>query len=354
MLSARSAFLTVIGFLTLLSPLSLLWAGGLVEVGSVQRAVLFDSQVRQHSQMLLEHSTSGAAAADQVRKLERVARGPALSASQRDAVFYEYVRRLRQEPPDSVPPAVMAWLQAYQPQAVTRHPESASYLVALFDVAAAASGLANQWQFQAAADALADTKPTALPALLDTYRPEPTDPWSNGIRWALPALPPKRLDWLAQALTESSPQPHLLAYVHLARQSAADLLAVLPALSGPQTSALLQAAIRQWPAQAQLALMQQTLEHADSGVAALAMAQMTDLVAGNDQAKLTWGEQLLGLLDDEVLGANAALQLARMPEVNWLEQGGANLELSERARQRLELMAELEPQVQTRQQGGLR
>lgn len=274
-------------------------------------------------------------------KIEELRVDPELSPAERDAVLHGYLERLRGFPPGTVSSGVLKRLAAMPPLAVTGHEEGPHHLVALFNLAAAARGLANEWawregfrQVTAAGDDAAIAGGFAsLPADSPKYR---------GMYAALEELPGYRLDELAlECATMPLGCGPARAGIELARGNVDWLESWITAAHASELAPKLPDLRRQLPREAADALMRAALRHRDEGIAAWAMSDLTDHLPKSRQSRRQWGAQLVGLLDDPSLGGAAALQLARMDSEDWL-QAAASRPLGEAGRRRLELLAEME------------
>lgn len=315
-----------------------------VRVAAAEQARLFAPAVREGAAALAKLTRADAGADAITAELESVAGHPGLSPAERDAVLYDYVRRLRSDPAGTAPEAVLKWLQAYRPQAVRRHDESANYWIALFNVRAAAIGLENQWTYETARSDLLDGGPEQATSMLTRFAANPGGPYAAGLRSALFEAQPGVLAALAErSATDQGLTDSLLPYLMLAR-GRIDRLAARIVDTPPQIAAdVLSRAGRELPPGDAATLLKAAMQHPDPGVGAMAMARITDGMLDDPERQAEWGAQMLELLADEKLGAAAALQLSRMGAVDWLEKAAGRMRSDNPVLlQRLELMAELE------------
>lgn len=315
-----------------------------VRVSAAEQARLFAPAVREGAAALAELTRADAGADAITAELKSVTDHPGLSPAERDAVLYDYVRRLRSDAPGTAPEAVLEWLQAYRPQAVRRHDESANYWIALFNVRAAAIGLENQWTYETARSDLLDGGLEQVTSMLTRYVADPGGPYAGGLRSALFEAQPGMLAALAErsaadpGLTDS-----LLPYLMLAR-GGIDQLAARIVDTPPQIAAdVLSRAARELRPGDAATLLKAAMQHPDPGVGAMAMARITDSMLDDPERQAEWGKQMLDLLTDEKLGSSAALQLSRIGAADWLEKAAGRMRSDDPVLlQRLELMAELE------------
>lgn len=326
-------------------------AGSPVLVPGEARSALFQSEVRHRSDELTDLAEFAAGDAAIVAELETVLADPDLDPVSKDAVLYEFVRQLRQLEPWSVGPDVFEWLRGHQPLAVRLHEESPVHTVALFNVAAAAHGLHNQWTFEAARTRWRDVRGAVSAESLAIFLVDPDSPRARGYLSAIPDLSPAALDHLAGLVEADSmlSATALLPRLELARGNT-DRVTRWLAQADPRLvhATMREAAAVLDPAEA-VAVFRGALQHQDSSMRALALAQVSDVVvAWNPLARETWQDELIELLPDPQLGAGAALQLARLADSAWLERQRERQDLPAEVRQRLDLVESLKPMLDQR------
>lgn len=322
------------------------WSGDPVWVEPDTRAQVASPAVDRRADALLERTLSGADTRSLVAEITDIRNDSSLLQSERDAVLFSYIERLREFSPASAPEALLDWLADVTPLAVTAHEEGAHYPVALFNVAAAARGLANEWAWRSGHETVAGRETLPLSTLADKLgRNPPGGPEYRGTRYAIQRMPVERLDALAlQCAAALDGCGGARPDIELARGNVDWLQDWLTAASAQDVIPRLRQARSQLPHERATDLIRTALEHKDPGIAAWAMSDLTAHLPKDVAARLEWGRRLLDLLDDPDLGGAAALQLARMGGDDWLE-AAATKTLTEGGLRRLELLAELEVAV---------
>lgn len=307
------------------------------------RAVAASPAVERRADALLERTLSGGDARALVAEIREVRGDTSLIPAERDAVLLGYIERLREFSPGTAPETVLEWLADAPPLAVTVHEEGAHFPVALFNVAAAARGLANEWAWRRGHEAVAGRDPLPLSTLADQLAQNtPGSPEYRGMRYAVQRMPVERLDVLAlHCASGLDGCGKMRADIELARGNVGWLQQWLLAASPRNVIPRLKLVRIQLPPGGASKVIRTALEHRDPGVAAWAMNDLTAHLPKDRAARQQWGSALLDLLDDPDLGGAAALQLARMDGDDWLEAAAAKT-LTEHGRRRLELLAELE------------
>ncbi len=299
--------------------------------------------VEEHIDSLLELTLDQAGSREILAAVATIRSDTTLPPEQRDAALYGYLQRLRDHPPGTAPSAVLEQLSHTAPLAVVGHEEAPWHQVALFNIAAAARGLANEWSWRDGHERVRATPPAGAASLageLDALSAD--DPRYRGMLAAVAELPGQRLDALALhcASTPGGCGP-ARADIELARHNS-DWLASWASAAPPSDLLPRLARVRRHlPRKDANDLMRAALSHRDRGVAAWAMSDLTSHLPKDSSLRREWGERLIGLLDDPALGGAAALQLARMDSEDWLE-AAARRPLSENARRRLDLLAQME------------
>jgi hypothetical protein len=308
------------------------------------RWTAISSEVEARIESLLETSLSDAGKVSS--RIDELRVDPGLSPAERDAVLYGYLQRLRRLPPGTLPSFILDRLSAMPPLAVTGHEEGPHHPVPLFNVAAAARGLANEWDWREGFEQVTRSADTA--ALAGALATAPADGARyRGMVAALEQLPRYRHDELALqcASTPIGCGPGRVE-IELARGNVGWLETWIASAQAPELAAQLPGLRRQLAREAADALMLVAMQHPDKSIAALAMSDLTDHLPKSPQIRREWGTHLVGLLDDPALGGAAALQLARMDNEDWL-QAAASRPLGEAGRRRLELLAELESALES-------
>ena len=280
---------------------------------------------------LLDMTRAGQSGAAVVTALQAAASDPQLDGVQRDALLFEYLAGLRELSQAQVPAAVLDWLVDYQPQAWSRHPESATALVPTFAIAAAADGLRNQWRYDSArAAVLASADPAALVAL---WQGQGDGPEREGVWAALSALPRKRLLALAVQVdalraeataragdrvperSERAIDSDLAGLALAARVLAGEGVGMAEVLvdAEPRVIArLLVESERRMPAEVGVQVARAALRHPDPGTRGLALTAVGRAMVRMPGRASEWRDELLGLLGDAEIGSAAALHLARL------------------------------------------
>jgi hypothetical protein len=310
-----------------------------VHVPPEARSTAVSSEVEARIDSLLDISLPGSSGV--LASIKRLRKNPALSPAERDAVLYGYLQRLRRLPPGTLPSFVVDRLAAMPPLAVTGHEEGPHHPVPLFNIAAAARGLANEWNWREGFRQVTGSADTAVLAGALATAPAEGARY-RGMAAALKRLPHHRLDELAlQCASTSFGCGPARIEVELARGNVDWLASWIASAQAPELAAVLPGLRRQLARHAADTLMHVALQHPDPGIAAWAMSDLTDHLPKSPRRRSEWGAHLVGLLDDPALGGAAALQLARMDNEDWL-QAAASHPLGETGRRRLELLAEME------------
>ncbi|MEE4175751.1 MAG: hypothetical protein V2I57_16020 [Xanthomonadales bacterium] len=308
--------------------------------GEVLATVDVDPVVDQLYQMTVAGAESAL-----LETLERTRQRPDWPEPARDLAIYEFTRNLGALPADSVPPTVIAYLQAYPATTWVPHDDHPQGLVPLFNVRAAAAGLTHQWQREAAlleGLALLRSNPRGL---IDAFAIEIEPSVHAGYLQALEQATPDQLGALsADARNRIQADPTLTPLAGRAALRVRDLPTLEAALrhgAGDAVHRLLHDAAAVLPRSDRLDLLQRTLGSGRGDAANLAIAALYPDLAGEDAAD----EALIARLGDPDLGAGAALALARSPSLatrQTLEALAATRDrpASRRARLALQLLDE--------------
>lgn len=317
------------------------------------RAPLLTTEIHLAADALIGETLQKDHAPDLLSSLSALYRDRTTPAIEREAILHEYLQRLRALPPGSVPPEVLDWFQALPPLVLTGHEEGPHHPVPLFNLAASAAGLSNQWAWQRGYDLIAGPAATApahsVPAMA---RAERDSPGTRGMRAAIAMLPVDRLRELAFGCAATAGGcGHLRPDIELARGNLAWVESWMATAPAGSVLPRLRQARRHLPPQAAERLMTAAVSHPDAGVAAWALSDITSHLPKAADGREAWGQALLAWLGDDRLGAAAALQLARIHPPDWLLEAAAG-EPDERIRRRLELVAEMDYALQAAEPGG--
>jgi hypothetical protein len=310
-------------------------------------------EVSERADALLDRTLAAGDARDLLRALQAVHSDTRLTAVERDAVLHGYLQRLRRQAPGTAPADVLEWLAGLQPMTVIGHEEGAHRDVPLFNIEAAARGLANEWAWRAGYGAIIGSlveSPRTLARQLDSL--PPSDPRARGMISAMPRTHAGRLDAIAMhCATLPSGCAKARAPLELARGNVEWLRSWLAgAPAGDVVPILRQARLQRTSGEAD-ALARAALEHPDKGVAAWALNDLTVHLPKAAGERKAWGRRLVDLLEDGDLGAAAALQIARLDTDDWIEAAAAR-PLSDLASRRLELATEAAAKLENARDGG--
>lgn len=283
---------------------------------------LFTAPVRDRAMDLLARTQASPGSVRQA--LETLVQDPEVDAVTADAVLFDYIRRLRSEPPGSAPPEVLTFLQQHRPRAVQVHPESAAGRMPLFDVAGSARGLENQWRHQGAAHEFLGAGPARKTAMMQSAT---TGPETNGIRTVLDRLPEPELESLLVRMEENPGLDQWIVETAMAAKREGIVVERMAEANPADASRWIRAAMESLPDAGRMPVLRAGLAHPDPGVRGLAMARITDALSDADTSqRKAWRDELLPRLAAPDTGAAAALQLARVAGEEWLatqhEQAG--------------------------------
>lgn len=275
---------------------------------------LFAPEVRDRATALVERTRVSPGTVPEA--LDALAQDREVNPVTADAVMYDYIRRLRAEPPGSAPPEVLVFLKQYQPRAVQVHPESVAGRIPLFDVAGAARGLDHQWRHHSALEEFQNADPSRR---LELMQAATAGPEAAGIRVALRRLPKSELDSLMTRMTGSPGHDDWVVETALAAGRGDEVAARIAGASPGDASRWIRGAMETLPDTELIPLLRAGLVHSDPGVQGLAMARITDRLEDADAAdRAAWRDDLLTRLADPDTGSAAALQLARVADDEWL------------------------------------
>ena len=294
---------------------------------ALRAAAAGDNQ--QEVQLWLNQIDSGQAAEVlQALQSSEAAGSPAFEAQLHSLALF-----LAEAPLDAANDQLLAWLENYPSAVLVAHEESATYAVPLFPVAAAAKGSRTEWQ-RRMAEQEANTLPADPQRWIDAYlAADPAE--QQGMEQALHAASPDALAGLAGRLQIQLPaQPQLAMPAGIVAGSLADeqlFLAAVQQSQGAATvevlrlaswrldsaqrsqllNALLAPHLTETPATPRA---ESTAETGEAPTAEPAAALGIALLAPGLHSNPTISQHLLELLDDQELGAAAALALAGHPD----------------------------------------
>lgn len=272
---------------------------------------------------------------------------PDWSHAELDAMRHHFLDTLRVAGPGAAPGEVITWLAQQPAGAWVGHEEGRHHAIPLFNLAAAARGLENQWRWERGYAAI-EIEPDPARLADDLARLPGNDPRSRGMRVGLSRADRARLDELATACaTRLGGCGPARADIELARGGIDWLEAWVTVAPPSEVSARLAMLDRRLPRDSARRILSAAMGHPDPSVAARSLSHFAAIVPKDEAARRAWGDRLVGLLDHEALGAAAALQLATLDEGDWIEAAAAQ-PMSERARRRLSLIADAQAVLQQR------
>jgi hypothetical protein len=312
-----------------LCPIGSLLAGNLPNwdrIAALQAAAIEDSQQQVH-QWLQQINTGQAA-----EVLDAVQHSPATGTPAFEYQLHSLALFLAEAVPEANADRLLAWLENYPSVVLVAHEESASHGVPLFPVAAAAKGSRVEWQRRTAqqqtGQLMADPQ-----RWIEAYlaaSPAGQQGLEQGLRMASPDAVASMAGILQQQLAG---HPQLALPAGIVAGSLADealFLAALQHSQGASTVQILRQANWQLDAVQRSQLFGEILDLSKAGkgadpaapvanpVAAQVAAQVTalsiSLLAPGLHSNPAVSQRLLQLLDDEALGAAAALALAGHPD----------------------------------------
>jgi hypothetical protein len=279
-----------------------------------------------------------------VQLLVELSRDTELLPLERDEVLIAFIDRLRVMPPASVGPATLQYLLEYRPQAVRPDEHRPVVPVPVHNVGAAAQGLINNWRRQEAAYAGAVLLTRDPSALVQAYALHAEAPVRRGLLSALGSATRGQLEMISfMALSAMDQEPALAELAGEAALLLGDARALEQLVRTGQGSAvthILRASRQRLSPDQVERLLDTAIEQAAPEVAAVAIAELAPVLAGRRGVE----DRLFDLLDDDTLGATAALTLTRNPSDTTLVRLGElirsadNTLAAKRARLALELV----------------
>jgi hypothetical protein len=307
------------------------------------RTTALNAGVRSRAAELLDNSLARPSAPAIIARLRDARSDPAFSPVEQDALIHAYLSELRELSPEAVPREVLEWIRDLRPRAVMGHEEGRHHPVPVFNIAAEAQGLLNQWAWQDGHDAVAGPNRLAVERLTAVLAETPQhEPRARGMRRGLQRLTRPELDRLAAACAATpSGCGTARADIELARGHSGWLVSWLAVAAPSDALPRLREVRRSWSREAAHALILSAVSHPDPGVAGWAISDISRYLPKDAEFRRDWGARLVDLLGDEQKGSAAALQLARIDTEDWIEAAAAR-PLGDLARQRLSLIAEAE------------
>lgn len=273
---------------------------------AMQLAASVDTGTRV--EQLMQHTVSGSTP-EALKLLEQTSRQPGWPGAARDLAVHRYAERLRELPASAVSPELLSWLEAYTPLTWVQHEDHAGGSTPLLNTRATIAGVQNDWRREEstlAGLALVNAGPRAL---ADSWVMETHPAVRAGYLQALEQARPAQRQALTRHATERAAQNPALAilagWAALLDGDLASLEVLLLMPGHADTARLLREAAPLMSAEATSALLMALAEHGPASTAALAIAELYD------QAGPEAREWMLQRLADPVLGASAALALAR-------------------------------------------
>lgn len=310
-----------------------------VMVPASEQARLWDGAVRHRAADLMRETVELDADA-LVARLAALGSDPALDAVAADAILFAYAESLRRMPVRDIPDAAIEWLRAYSPRAWRRHDESASALVPLFNLPAAAVGLAHEKRYARSYDLMLNADPSKYPVLLQAYVESQDRPTRRGMEMAVVALPAAASDELMRLVkdrpaVEFSPLHVELLIARHETEALSGLMATAPAA---RATDLINRGLAALSSTEVMAVGCAAFDHPDPGVRGVAIARTAAIAADDPTLRRAWLEHIAALLSDASVASAVAMQLAQWPEeayadaVNHLKRAGRS---ADAARDRL-------------------
>ncbi|MDH3925205.1 MAG: hypothetical protein OET41_11415 [Xanthomonadales bacterium] len=266
-----------------------------------------------------------------MRALTGMSSDPDLTAPSRDYMVYSFTLGLGDMRADAVSSEVMGWLAAYKPATWVAHEEHPRMAVPLFNVRAAAQGVANGWERQKALDS-AERALGEQPAQFISEYLAATQAGQRGYIDALERVPFEKtleLSRLALEMLAGSPElTHLAARAAIASGSSELLRRSIALGQGPGLARAFKDAAAELSAEESASLLEDVMEKESDSKAALAIA----LLAPGTLADPAVRDLMFNAMADQNLGASVALVLGSSadPEIqsrlSEIATGGAGLE----------------------------
>jgi hypothetical protein len=248
-----------------------------------------------------------------LESLLAIEQDPALTAPARDYLMFNFAAGLSDLDPETVEPALLDYLSAYQARTLVAHDEHPGMAVPLFNVTAAAAGVRNHWHRQQAAAQAEKLLRGPADSWVSTYLME-NQAGRRGFLDALQFSSGAELRGLGQAaLARLEEWPELTLLVARAGLRSGDTSLLRQAIargSGPDLSQALRAAARDLSAEECIGLLEHSLRQDSDTKAALAIAHLAPARLGDPAVQ----DLLFSTLADQSLGAAAALVLGASPD----------------------------------------
>lgn len=243
-------------------------------------------------------------------RLSRTLSDASLTPTQRDEITFRLIRSLRDGPPASLSEAVLKILRSHQPVAKMDHMDDPRGTARRYPIPAALSGLEQRWRHEEGLATGATLLAVAPGELPDEYLAQAHPMIRLGLVDALDNSSRDQLEAVATALLGRLPSEAALtamcAKAATLTRSPELLEALLIHGAGPRIASALREAVSYLEPRQAERLLDAAIAGSSIENAALALAKLSPLLAGNTRNE----DRLLGLLHDRALGSAAALALA--------------------------------------------
>lgn len=284
------------------------------------RAVALQAAAVEEGQQQVDAWLQQIDAGQAIEVLDALQHSAATGTPAFEAQLHALALSMAEAAPNAANEQLLGWLENYSPEVLVAHEESSSYGVPLFPVNAAAKGARHEWQRRMAEQQAGQLLADPLRWIEAYLAASPAG--KQGLEQALGAANPDDLAALAEALqSRVVAKPELAMPAGIAAGNLADHSLFLTALQHSQGAATVQI-LRQanWRLDASqrsqlfnglLALPESaSAADEDSDKAALGISLLAPGLYSNPAVS----NRLLELLDDQQLGAAAALALAGHPD----------------------------------------
>ncbi|MGD9020407.1 MAG: hypothetical protein PVF46_01300 [Lysobacterales bacterium] len=300
------------------------------------RSVAFEQAVREAGDV-----ATLADAASTLERLQDLEARPDWPLPAREAALHRFTRSLAELPRDAVATEVLQHLLAYQARTLVPHEERLGAWVPLFNIRAAAMGVENTWQREAASSLASLTLLEDPPALVDLFAQATGEVQRHGYLDALDIAGITAVTAVQdEALRRLADQPGLsplLASTATMTGNHAAMRELLVHGHGAGMAAALERFARELGTDELAGLFEFTMLEAPVLNASLAIAAWWPRLRHDDGAR----EVMLGLLGDADLGSSAALALSRQPDVPTIkalvDAAGGDTQTARQARRALDL-----------------
>jgi hypothetical protein len=247
-----------------------------------------------------------------LQELNRLAKDDSVLLPVRERLLFEFAISLSDLDRLAVGPAVLEFLETYQPRVLVPHEDSRQLGIPMYNIRAAAAGVRHEWQWQAGAAEAMALKAAPGGAWLAAYLS--TGPAGrNGYLDRLDAISEPVLRSLAQQAADRLPdEPDLTPIVSRAALLLSDVELLQSAVAqgtGPGLATALRMAASALNEPERADLLEHAVRHAPAVNAALALAELSPGLLHRPETIAL----LFGLLEDPELGAASALALSRSP-----------------------------------------